>query len=86
MPYIPKHKRAGLEPCGKPYSEGELNYTITRTLDRWLSEFGVNYSNINAAVGVLECAKLELYRRIAAPYEDVKQGMHGDAYTVTSGG
>jgi len=33
-------------------------------------------------VGVLECAKLELYRRIAAPYEDEKIVETGDVYTV----
>ena len=31
-------------------------------------------------VGVLECAKLELYRRMAAPYEDEKIEDNGDVY------
>ena len=30
--------------------------------------------------GVLECAKLELYRRIAAPYEDDRLTEHGEVY------
>ena len=32
-------------------------------------------------MGALECAKLELYRRVAAPYEDVKIMENGDVYT-----
>jgi len=31
-------------------------------------------------VGVLECAKMELYRRVAAPYEDKKKEENGDVY------
>jgi hypothetical protein len=30
----------------------------------------MRYHHINTAIGALECAKLELYRRVAAPYED----------------
>ena len=35
-------------------------------------------------VGVLECAKLELYRRLAAPYEDLKIEDNGDVYNATN--
>ena len=31
-------------------------------------------------MGVLECAKLEAYRRIAVPYEDSKVVANGDLY------
>jgi hypothetical protein len=37
----------------------------------------LNYKNINAAVGVLECCKQELYRMTAAPYEDIKINNNG---------
>ena len=37
--------------------------------------------NLNAIIGALECAKLELYRRVAAPYEDDKIIENGDVYT-----
>ena len=40
------------------------------------------YAHLNEAIGVLECAKLELYRRVAAPYEDEKIAESGDVYTV----
>jgi hypothetical protein len=38
----------------------------------------VSYTNINAVIGVLECVKLELYRRLAASYEDKKVVENGD--------
>ena len=36
-------------------------------------------------IGALECAKLELYRRIAAPYEDTKIQENGEVYTKLVG-
>jgi broad-specificity NMP kinase len=36
------------------------------------------YHKYNAAVGVLECAKLELYRRLVSGYEDTKIIENGD--------
>jgi len=42
--------------------------------------YKTTYSKINEAIGILECAKLELYRRVAAPYEDVKLRANGDVY------
>lgn len=59
---------------------GELNYMITRMIDQYLKDNNLNYESINAVIGVLECAKLELYRRIAAPYEDIKIAQNGDVY------
>jgi broad-specificity NMP kinase len=61
---------------------GELNYFLTRIVDHYISTHGKSYSTINEAIGVLECAKLELYRRIASPYEDSKIKENGDVYTV----
>jgi len=40
----------------------------------------LKYSNLNELIGVLECAKLELYRRVAAPYEDEKALINGDVF------
>jgi len=57
---------------------GELNFVISTLIARWLQHVGLRYENLNAAIGVLECAKLELYRRIAAPYEDKKITANGD--------
>jgi len=40
----------------------------------------LRYQNINDLLGALEGAKLELYRRVAAPYEDEKVESNGDVY------
>ena len=63
------------------YPVGDLNYLISAIIDQTLSRQGVRYQNLNAIIGALECAKLELYRRVAAPYEDVKISENGDVYT-----
>ncbi|TRO48628.1 hypothetical protein E2P65_02515 [Candidatus Bathyarchaeota archaeon] len=55
--------------------DGELNYIITRILKE---SYPLRYFNLNRAMGVLECCKLEFYRRVAAPYEDTKIEQNGD--------
>jgi hypothetical protein len=55
--------------------EGELNYVVTRILKQI---YPVRYFQINKAIGILECVKLEFYRRVAAPYEDKKIKESGD--------
>jgi len=86
MPYIEMEQRAkfdNMELQSVPMlaNEGGLNYAITSLVDEWLRLRGVNYKHLNAAIGVLECAKLELYRRVAAPYEDKKIIENGDVYS-----
>lgn len=82
MPYIdPEARRRLLDAGGQPQTAGELNYVITRAVDQFLQAQGhLRYDNLNTSVGVLECAKLELYRRLAAPYEDRKCDENGDVY------
>lgn len=81
MPYIVQAGRKALEER-RPQSPGELNYMVTMLVNDYLAHYGKSYETINAIVGVLECAKLEMYRRIAAPYEDLKLLENGDVYTV----
>lgn len=59
-------------------SPGELNYVITRIVHKYLDHKGENYQHYNDILGALEGAKLELYRRRVAPYEDVKIFDNGD--------
>lgn len=68
----------------RPSNAGELNYVITDLIDNYLYfQYPVtSYVALNEVIGVLECVKLELYRRIAAPYEDKKMAENGDVYTV----
>lgn len=62
---------------------GELNYVITKLIHEYLGSVveylgtDFHYIDLNEVVGVLECAKQELYRQIAAKYEDVKKNEHG---------
>jgi hypothetical protein len=85
VPYISAEARARVEAGGKPETAGELNYAITRLVDDYLTARGaLRYAHINEAIGVLECAKLELYRRVAAPYEDAKRHDTGDVYRSRS--
>lgn len=77
MPYIPQEQRTQ----EAPETAGQLNYQITGLVDRFITDNeGVNYTNLNTAIGVLECAKLELYRRLAGPYEDQKLQENGEVY------
>ncbi len=87
MPYVNQEARDRLDAGDAPRDAGELNYAVTRLVDAYLAaaaerEGRMRYSHVNEAVGVLECAKLELYRRVAAPYEDEKIAESGDVYTV----
>ena len=70
---------------------GELNYVLSRVVDTYLLtcsnlDRSLKYSRINDAIGALECAKLELYRRIAAPLEDKKLIDNGEVYDVQNHG
>ena len=91
MPYIPMEKRETLDhtiislACRILSHEederaGMLNYTLSSLLSRLSKGESVNYRNINRMIGVLECVKLELYRRLASPYEDEKMQSNGDVY------
>ena len=81
MPYIDPESRPHLEPNQVAATPGELNYQITRLVDGFLPR-RPNYRDLNEVVGVLEVVKLELYRRVVAPYEDVKLAENGDVYTA----
>jgi len=86
MPYIHSIDRDRLEYITDTISNvgtsnaGEMNYLFTRIINEYLLSNGKSYQNINDCMGALEGAKLELYRRIAAPYEDLKMKENGDVY------
>ena len=86
MPYIKTAKRTKYNKVLSELAEilkalppeevdGELNYVITKLLKE---VYPLRYFHLNKAIGVLECAKLEYYRRVAAPYEDKKIQESGD--------
>lgn len=85
MPYIPQEWRELDWNDNPALTPGQLNYVVTVACDDYLADRGLSYSTINEVIGVLECAKQELYRRIAVPYEDRKRYENGDVYTVNEG-
>lgn len=62
----------------KKSSVGNLNYIITKLI---IQSYGpienLKYNDFNEIIGILECAKLEFYRRMVAPYEDIKEKENG---------
>lgn len=86
MPYIQQHERPQfdgvLDGLGSFSGPGQLNYVLSQVIDDYIRENGLSYVTVNDAVGVLECLKMELYRRIVAPYEDKKIEANGDVFTV----
>ena len=84
MPYIKQKDRekfTNLENellFAVPSNAGELNYLFTKIAHLYLTKQGTNYQAFNDLLGALEGAKLELYRRKTAPYEDDKIEYNGD--------
>jgi len=59
--------------------KGVANYLVTRLVLGLLKpEDGWRYSSLADVVGTLEAAKLEVYRRLVAPYEDGAIDKNGD--------
>ena len=92
MPYIDPRQRAELDPtiyllvktlrAKYPMGRdlvGPLNYAITRLILDTLPDYPP-YSRLALVTGVLETIKLEMYRRLVAPYEDEKAEENGDVY------
>jgi hypothetical protein len=86
MPYIKIERRDAILSGAEPQDAGELNFAITTMVDKYVQNKGdLRYAHLNEAVGALECAKLELYRRVAGPYEDEKIKESGDVYGCNKG-
>ena len=89
MPYIDQEDRKAFDQAldtllqivqMRGLSNGELNYLVTQLGRLYLYRHGSSYNTISDVVKALECAKLEFYRRVAAPYEDRKAILNGDVY------
>lgn len=91
MPYIRPEQRAPIDHWLHGASKfilnpGELNYAITKLVHEYLDgaqapQDSPHYRDFNEVVGVLECAKQELYRDVIGPYEDDAKARNG-AVTV----
>jgi hypothetical protein len=44
----------------------------------FIAKKGKKYTVLNTVMGVFACAAQEMYRRVAAPYEDEKKNFNGD--------
>ena len=92
MPYIKKERRWPLWKDDGPFTKypvlevelidnpGELNFAITKMLQHYIKKKGLSYTVLNEVLGVLTAATFELYRRLAAPYEDKKIAENGDVF------
>lgn len=84
MPYIKQDDRERLKPLvdcmevTEIRTPGELNYLLTLLTHRFLNQKPESYQGYNDCIGALEGAKLELYRRHIASYEDDKIKENGD--------
>lgn len=83
MPYIRQEARPDIDAAiGKAIhafkhaDDGARNYILTRMLKAAFAP--QSYEELNALVGLLECVKLEFYRRVAVPYEETKREQNGD--------
>jgi hypothetical protein len=81
MPYLEQAIRASLEDGRKATKGGELNYQFSKLANEFINNWGLSYSVINELIGALECCKLELYRKVAADYEDSKEVENGTVWT-----
>lgn len=86
IPYISRERREVILPHIKEFwkncplsEEGEVNYTLTTLLEFYRGG-KYKYSLFNKIIGILECIKLEYYRRVIASYESDKCHENGDVY------
>ncbi len=80
MPYLPLSERKELLKTWMPKKPGELNFLITELFLRYWTNGTQNYQCLNDILGGAEGAKLEVYRRLAVPYENAKAASNGDLY------
>lgn len=65
----------------KDITAGDMNYLISSMFYRFSNGCNkVSYSKYNEIIGILECAKMEFYRRIITSYEDEKIASNGDVF------
>lgn len=92
MPYIPPSDRSRYDSLvselagkvkqfvqdHKKSPAGQLNYIISRLILEVYGDALPNYTDFNEIAGILECAKLEMYRHHVGPYEQAKIEENGE--------
>lgn len=80
MPYIASARRKDIHGGDEIRTVGELNYAITCLVQKYLAVYGSHYHELNGVIGVLECCKQEIYRRVVVPYEEERKNANGDIF------
>jgi len=78
MPYIPQSEKKRVDQDNLITTAGQFNYALNQLISIYIDQNDFNYQTSNDIIGAMECAKLELYRRLVAPYEDKKIVQNGD--------
>jgi hypothetical protein len=83
MPYIKQEDRPFIDLLVQLFmNDGKiharLNYFIVKLAKQYIKLNGESYANYKEIIGELECAKLEIYRKMISKYEDKKEKENGE--------
>ena len=78
MPYIPQSEKNKVDQDNLITNAGQFNYALNQVISIYIEQNNFNYQTANDIIGAMECAKMEIYRRLVAPYEDKKILQNGD--------
>jgi hypothetical protein len=80
MPYLKPENRKPMDEIVQLMMDmnvsfnGDINYILFKLAKRTVKPSYANYKNV---CGELECCKLEIYRELVAPYEEIKKKENG---------
>ena len=83
MPYIEQEYRFKVDQIVKYFLDtgkihGRLNYFLFKLTKEAIKRNGESYGSYKEIIGELECAKLEIYRKLVSNYEDKKEKENGE--------
>ena len=86
MPYIEPGVRPAID-SGRmvPRTAGELTYAMTRLALNYVEQKGTGFTVFAEVLAALDATAREFYRRVVAPYEDIKISENGDVYPQPDG-
>lgn len=85
MPYIKQAQREEILAGREPQNVGELTYLLCIITDNYIKDRARedgkrSYQRFAEAVGALDNARSEYYRRVISKYEDEKHAENGDVF------
>jgi hypothetical protein len=88
VPYVSPEKRERLDadPFGSQ-TAGELGYVLGKLANTYLRRNGEEwrFQDLCDVIGAFESIKLETYRNVGAPYENLQIELAGDVYDTRPG-